>query len=66
MTNVSDLAWKYEEKFPALANAHIQTRESVQRSWRFAKVHADLGKHYVDDTVSTARDTVEGWVSKGK
>ena len=66
MTNVSDLAWKYESKFPVVADAHIRARESIQRSWHFAKVHADLGKTYVDDTVSTARGTVEDWVKKGK
>ncbi|KAH7035163.1 apolipo protein O-domain-containing protein [Microdochium trichocladiopsis] len=66
MTNVSDLTWKYESKFPVVADAHLRTRESIQRGWRFAKVHADLGKTYVDDTVSTARDTVEDWVKKGK
>ena len=66
MTNVADLAWKYETKFPVLADAHLSARESIQRGWHFAKVHADLGKNYVDDTVSTARDTVEDWVKKGK
>ncbi|KAI1103319.1 apolipo protein O-domain-containing protein [Jackrogersella minutella] len=66
MTNVSDLLWRYERRFPALANAHLSTRQGVQDAWRFARVHVDLGKNYVDEKVSDARDVVEGWVRKGK
>ncbi|KAI1341533.1 apolipo protein O-domain-containing protein [Xylariaceae sp. FL0016] len=66
MGNVSDLLWKYEQRFPAVADAHIKTRESIQRGWHFAKVHADLGKAYVDEKVGTARDSVEDWVKQGK
>ncbi|KAI0890531.1 apolipo protein O-domain-containing protein [Annulohypoxylon maeteangense] len=66
MTNVSDLLWTYERRFPALADAHLKTKQGVQDAWRFARVHVDVGKNYVDDKVSDARDIVEGWVRKGK
>ncbi|OTA97957.1 hypothetical protein M434DRAFT_391566 [Hypoxylon sp. CO27-5] len=66
MTNVSDLLWQYERKFPTIADAHLKTRQGVQDAWRFARVHVDVGKHYVDEKVSDARDIVEGWVKKGK
>lgn len=66
MTNVSDLLWRYETRFPAVAGAHLRAREGVLDAWRFARVHVDVGKHYVDDRVSDARDVVEGWVKKGK
>ncbi|XXG93898.1 hypothetical protein Hte_000148 [Hypoxylon texense] len=66
MTNVSDLLWRYETRFPAVADAHLRTRTGIQDAWRFARVHVDVGKHYVDDKVSDARDVVEGWVKKGK
>ncbi|KAI6082126.1 apolipo protein O-domain-containing protein [Hypoxylon rubiginosum] len=66
MTNVSDLLWRYERRFPAVADAHLQTRKGIQDAWSFARVHVDVGKHYVDDKVSDARDVVEGWVKKGK
>ncbi|KAI1774020.1 apolipo protein O-domain-containing protein [Hypoxylon cercidicola] len=66
MTNVSDLLWRYEKRFPAVADAHLQTRKSIQDAWRFARVHVDVGKNYVDEKVSDARDVVEGWVKKGK
>lgn len=66
MRNVSDLTWKYEERFPVLAQAHIRTRENLQRGVQFAKVHTQLGARYVDDKVTDAREAVEGWVQKGK
>ncbi|KAI1312407.1 apolipo protein O-domain-containing protein [Xylaria venustula] len=66
MGNVADLLWTYEKRFPAIADAHVQTRESIQRAWHMTKIHAELGKSYVDDKVSDARDVVEDWVKKGK
>ena len=66
MGNVSELAWEYEKKFPAVANAHLQTREGIEKSLSFAKVHAKLGARYVDEKVVDARESVEGWVKKGK
>ncbi|KAI0863070.1 apolipo protein O-domain-containing protein [Xylaria cubensis] len=66
MGNVSELLWTYEQRFPAVANTHIRTREGIQRAWYMTKIHAELGKSYVDDKVSDARDVVEDWVKKGK
>ncbi|KAI8962726.1 apolipo protein O-domain-containing protein [Daldinia sp. FL1419] len=66
MTNVSDLLWRYERRFPAVADAHLKTRQGIQDAWRFARVHVDVGKNYVDEKVGDARDLVEGWVKKGK
>jgi organizing structure protein 2 len=66
MGNVSDLLWTYEQRFPAIADTHVRTREGIQRAWHMTKVHADLGKSYVEDKVSDVRDTVEDWVKKGK
>lgn len=66
MNNVSGLLWQYEQKFPAVAEAHIKTRENLFKSVDFAKVHTQMGKQYVDEKVTSARDAVEGWVAKGK
>lgn len=66
MGNVSELLWTYEKRFPAVADAHVRTREGIQRAWYMTRIHAELGKSYVDDKVSDARDVVEGWVKKGK
>lgn len=66
MRNVSDLAWKYEQKAPAVANAHVQIREGFEKGVSFAKVHKDVGVRYVDEKVTDAREAVEGWVKQGK
>ncbi|KAH6998415.1 apolipo protein O-domain-containing protein [Ilyonectria sp. MPI-CAGE-AT-0026] len=66
MRNVSDLTWTYEQRFPVIAESHIRFRESILKSVSFAKVHTALGARYVDEKVTDARETVEGWVHKGK
>jgi len=66
MRNVSDLLWKYEERFPAIADGHIRTRQSIEQAWKFARVHTQLAVDKVDETVHEGREAVEGWVRKGK
>ncbi|KAF4123526.1 mitochondrial organizing structure protein 2 [Geosmithia morbida] len=66
MRNVSDLAWEYEKRVPAVADAHIQTREGIEKAISFAKVHKEVGLRLVNDKVTEARETVEGWVRQGK
>ncbi|KAJ9142214.1 MICOS complex subunit [Pleurostoma richardsiae] len=66
MRNTADLAWTYEQRFPAVAEAHVRTRESVEKAWSFARVHADVGARMLDEKVGEAREAVEGWVRKGK
>ncbi|KAK3341443.1 apolipo protein O-domain-containing protein [Lasiosphaeria hispida] len=66
MTNVSGLAWKYEQRFPAVAEAHINAREGIAKGVSFAKVHGEVATRRVTEAVADARETVEGWVRKGK
>jgi len=66
MRNVSDLLWKYEQRFPALADGHIRTREGIEKAWAMARVHTQQAVNIVDDKVSSSREAVEGWVRKGK
>ncbi|KFY15035.1 hypothetical protein V492_02268 [Pseudogymnoascus sp. VKM F-4246] len=66
MRNVSDLLWKYEQKFPALANGHLKTKSGIQRAVYMAKVHTEQAVRVVDEKVGEGREAVEGWVSKGK
>lgn len=66
MRNVSDLTWKYEQRFPAIAEAHLKFREEIEKGLSFAKVHSEVGVQYVDDKVTDAREVVEGWVKQGK
>ncbi|PNY29746.1 MICOS complex subunit [Tolypocladium capitatum] len=66
MRNVSDLAWKYEQRFPAVAESHVKLREGIRKGVSFAKVHKEVGVRYVDDKVTDAREAVEGWVKQGR
>lgn len=64
--NVSDLAWTYEQRFPAVAESHLKARESILKGVSFAKVHREVSARYVDEKVTDAREAVEGWVKQGK
>lgn len=66
MRNVSDLVWKYEQRFPAVADGHLRTREGLEKAWRMARVHTKQAVDIVDDKVSGGREAVEGWVKKGR
>ena len=66
MRNVSDLLWKYEQRFPAIADGHIRTREGVEKAWRMARIHTQQAVNIVDEKVSSGRGAVEDWVKKGK
>ncbi|KAF4632769.1 hypothetical protein G7Y89_g5357 [Cudoniella acicularis] len=66
MRNVSDQVWKYEQRFPAVADGHIRTREGIEKAWRMARIHTQQAVNIVDDKVSSGREAVEGWVKKGK
>ncbi|CAG9937895.1 unnamed protein product [Clonostachys rosea f. rosea IK726] len=66
MRNISDLVWKYEERVPVVAQAHLSLRNSLEKSVSFVKVHKDIGARYVDDKVTDTREALEGWVRKGK
>lgn len=66
MRNVSDLLWKYEQRFPAIADGHLRTRAGIEKAWHMARVHTQQAVNIVDDKVSGARQTAEDWVKKGK
>ncbi|KAF4594818.1 apolipoprotein O [Ophiocordyceps camponoti-floridani] len=66
MRNVADLSWRYEQRFPAVADAHVRLREEFEKGVHYAKVHSEQGVRYVDERVTNAREAVEGWVKQGK
>jgi organizing structure protein 2 len=66
MGNVSGLAWEYEKRFPAVADAHLRTRDEIERGVYMARVHADLAQRKVHESVREAREALEAWVRKGK
>lgn len=66
MTNVGDLIWEYEEKYPEVAKAHIQAKEKIQQIWATGKDHTVMTKDMITEKVDEARKGVEDWVSQGK
>ena len=66
MRNVADLLWKYEQRFPAIADGHVRTREGIEKAWYMARIHTQHAVNIVDDKVSAGRGAVEDWVKKGK
>ncbi|KKY34717.1 hypothetical protein UCDDA912_g05269 [Diaporthe ampelina] len=66
MRNTSDLAWKYEQRYPAVAQGHLQIKDSWRQGVSFARVHTQLGRDKLEEKVKGARETVEEWVRKGK
>ncbi len=66
MRNVGDLLWKYEQRFPAVADGHLRTREGIEKAWRMARIHTQQAVNIVDDKVSSSRNALEDWVKKGK
>lgn len=66
MGNVSALAWKYEQKFPVVAEGHVRTREAWEQSLQFVRAHRKVAVDTVEEKVKGVRETVEDWVKKGK
>ena len=66
MQNVSNLLWKYEQKFPVVADTHLRARSGIEKAIYMAKLHTEQGKRIVDEKVAEGRESVEGWVRKGK
>lgn len=66
MRNVDGLVWKYEERYPAVADAHVRVRERARRVWETGKAHTQGSLAVLEEKVDEAREGVEGWVGKGK
>jgi len=62
--NVADLTWKYEQKVPEIANAHLKTREVLEDAWHMVEGSTREGRRLVEGGVTKARSTVEEWVRK--
>jgi len=66
MRNVGELVWSYEKRWPALADAHVRTKERVRQFVSTGVEHSKMGKVMLEDRIGEARETVEGWVKKGR
>lgn len=66
MNNVGNLAWSYEEKYPVVADAHLRTKARINHFIETGKAHAGMTVGMVQDKVHDVRDSMEGWVKKGR
>jgi organizing structure protein 2 len=66
MSNVANLLWKYEQRFPAVADGHTRARDGIQKAWYMARVHSQLAVNTVDEKITSGRESMEEWVKKGK
>jgi organizing structure protein 2 len=66
MRNVGDLAWSYEQRYPVVAEAHMVTKERVQRFLETGKAHSGMAVGMVQDKVGETRERLEDWVKKGR
>ena len=64
--NVGDLVWEWEKKVPAVADAHTSIAHGIDKGVYLTKTHVDLGKTWMEDKINGARDSIEGWVKKGR
>jgi len=64
--NVGNLAWKYEEKYPVIADTHLRVRNSITHFIETGKAHSQMGLAMAEDKVQGVKDSVETWVKQGK
>lgn len=64
--NVGDLIWTYEERFPVLADTHLRTKARISKFIETGKAHAGMTVGMVEDKFSETRESLEGWVKKGR
>lgn len=66
MSNVGNLAWSYEEKYPVIADTHLRTKARINHFIETGKAHAGMTVGMVQEKVHDVRDSMEGWVKKGR
>ena len=64
--NVGNLVWKYEEKYPVIADSHLRIRNSITHFIETGKAHSQMGLAMAEDKVQGVKDSVETWVKQGK
>ena len=64
--NVGDLVWKYEERFPVVADTHTRVSEGVKNFVQTGVAHSKMGAAMLEGKVGDVRKSIEDWVSKGK
>ncbi|PLB55368.1 hypothetical protein P170DRAFT_432909 [Aspergillus steynii IBT 23096] len=65
MRNVSDLAWEYEKKVPAVAEQHLLVREKAEHIWYTGIAHSGMARAMMEEKIGDTRKKLEELVSKG-
>jgi organizing structure protein 2 len=66
MRNVGDLVWKYEQRFPVVADTHLRTKASIKHIWETGRAHSSMARYRVQEKLEEVRGSAEDWVRKGK
>lgn len=64
-SNVGDLVWRYEQRFPVIAHNHIKVKERLRQFVETGKAHSQMGLARVDEKLDEARESLQQWVQKG-
>lgn len=65
MRNVSDFAWTYEQKVPAVAEQHLKLRDQAEHIWTTGVAHSGMARSIMEEKIGEARKKLEELVSKG-
>jgi organizing structure protein 2 len=66
MRNVSDLAWEYEKRVPAVAEQHLRVRSLAEESWKQTVDGGEFARDWMESKIGQGRETLEEWVRKGR
>jgi organizing structure protein 2 len=65
-SNVGNLIWKYEEKYPVIRDNHLRVSQGVRHFLETGKAHSQMGLAMAEDRVVGVKEAVEQWVKQGK
>jgi organizing structure protein 2 len=66
MRNVGELVWRFEERWPVVAETHVRVRERVSGFVGTGVAHSRMGAAMLEERIGEARERVERWVAKGR
>jgi MICOS complex subunit MIC26 len=64
--NVGQLVWRWEQKVPAVAEAHAKTQERVSRFVTTGIEHSKMSADLLSRKIGETREGIQDWVRKGR
>lgn len=64
--NVGDLAWKYEERAPFIAENHLRVRGAVIAAVKASRERSEELRKWTDESVRSGRRSIEDLLRKGR